>query len=114
MFIINPDRTWLEPWRFITYGLVHNTWIHLIGNILWQIMFGLPLELSNGSISVASVFLSGIFLGGLGRELNRFLFGIGKNVPLAGASGEISITRMLRILHDLTLIYIRKFGYKLM
>ena len=83
LWVINPDRTWIEPWRFITYGFVHNSWTHLISNIMWQLLFGLPLELSNGSRRVASVFLSGVFLGGLGREMV-----VNSSSPLAGASGE--------------------------
>ena len=87
---IKPDRRWLDPWRFITYGFVHNSWTHLIGNIMWQILFGLPLELSNGSKRVGAVFLSGIFLGGLGRELAT---NTGRG--LSGASGETRINYMI-------------------
>ena len=90
LFVINPDKTWLEPWRFITYGFVHNDWSHLFNNMSWQIAFGLPLELSNGSIRVGSVFLSGIFIGGLGRQLVT-----NKIATLAGASGDVPITYIL-------------------
>ena len=97
LFEINPNKTWLEPWRFITYGFMHNSWSHLFKNMSWQIAFGLPLELSNGSIRVGSVFLSGIFLGGLGRELATHT---GAN--LTGASGELPIKYILRHLDELT------------
>ena len=86
MWVINNDRIWLEPWRFIGYGFVHNSDYHLIGNIVAQLFFGLPLELSNGSQRIAFVYLSGIVLAGLGRESTG---GLCNDVPLAGASGKI-------------------------
>ena len=81
--VINHDRIWYEPWRFLTYGFVHNDLGHLVTNAVSQICFGLPLELSHGSRRVALVYLSGIILGGLGREMSNH-----NRVPLAGASGK--------------------------
>ena len=86
MHVINHDRVWYEPWRFLTYGFVHNSLGHLVNNSVSQLFFGLPLELSHGWWRVALIYLSGIFLGGLGREISNH-----KEVPLAGASGRCSI-----------------------
>ena len=86
VLVINSDRTWIEPWRFITYGFVHNSWSQFLLNVTCLLVFGLPMELSHGSISVASVFLSGIFLAGLGREIVS-----NNNKPLAGTTGEVTI-----------------------
>ena len=83
MHIINNDREWREPWRFLTYGFVHNDDTHLACNILSQLFIGLPLELTNGWKRVAMVYLSGIGLGGLGRQLTSH-----HSRPLAGASGK--------------------------
>ena len=83
MHIINPDRSWYEPWRFLMYGFVHNSFMHLIGNVICQIVFGLFLELSHGSTRVGIIYLSGILLGGIGREISNE-----EQRPLAGASGK--------------------------
>ena len=66
------------------YGLVHNSWPHLFGNVFTQLLVGLPLELSHRSWRVALVYLFGIVYGGLGRELFFHT-----NTPLAGASGRL-------------------------
>ena len=83
MWVINNDRIWLEPWRFIGYGFVHNSYSHLAQNVLSQLFFGLPLELSNGSRRIAYVYLSGMFFAGLGRVIMS-----DSKMPLAGASGK--------------------------
>ena len=64
------------------YGFVHNSFKHLIGNVICQLVFGLFLELSHGSTRVGIIYLSGILLGGVGREITNE----GQR-PLAGASG---------------------------
>ena len=64
------------------YGFVHNEYMHLIGNVFCQLFFGLFLELSHGSTRVGIIYLSGILLGGVGREIANE----GQR-PLAGASG---------------------------
>ena len=86
MHVINHDRIWQEPWRFLTYGFVHNDLKHLVSNIVCQLFFGFPLELTNGWVRVAMIYLSGIVLGGLGRETFTHY-----QIPLAGASGKIRI-----------------------
>ena len=83
IFIINPGRTWQEPWRFLTYGFVHNNLGHLISNVVTQLFFGLPLELSNGWKKVALIYLSGIGFAGLVRELTS-----NQGTALAGSSGN--------------------------
>ena len=85
MHVINHDRVWHEPWRFLTYGFVHNNLHHLLSNSGVQLFFGFPLELTHGCWRVALIYLSGIFLGGVGRELTHH-----SEKPLAGASGKCS------------------------
>ena len=86
MHVVNPDRVWYEPWRFLMYGFVHNDVGHLITNVITQLLVGLPLELSHSSWRVALVYLFGIMYGGLGREVFN-----DSSVPLAGASGKTFI-----------------------
>ena len=83
MFVVNPGRTWTEPWRFLTYGFVHIGVQHLLLNVFSQILFGSILELSHPSWRVAVVYFSGIVLGEFGREL---FTNSGK--ALAGTSGK--------------------------
>ena len=33
-----------EAWRFLTYGLVHVGYLHLLSNCCVQLMLGVPLE----------------------------------------------------------------------
>ena len=80
--IINHDRIWYEPWRFLTYGFVHNTFDHLFINCFSQLFFGLPLEFSHASWRVAFIYFSGIVFGGFGREIFK-----NATNPLVGASG---------------------------
>ena len=84
MYIINHERIWYEPWRFLTYGFVHNNWGHLISNVVSQIFVGVPLEITHGWLRIAMIYLSGIILGGLGREK----FSSHNERSLAGASGK--------------------------
>ena len=83
MNVLNPDRVWHEPWRFLTYGFVHNNLIHIVNNSMCQLFFGFPLELSHGWWRVALIYLSGIFLGGVCRQIAQQ-----STQPLAGASGK--------------------------
>ena len=83
MYVLNPDITWKEPWRFVTYSFVHSDIGHLLTNSILQLFFGVPLELSHSSWRVALVYFLGIAFGGLGRDY----FTSSKTV-LAGASGK--------------------------
>ena len=57
--------------------------MHLMGNVFCQLFFGLFLEFSHGSTRVGIIYLSGMFLGGFGREIFNET-----ERPLAGASGK--------------------------
>ena len=86
MYVINHDRVWQEPWRLLSYGFVHNNATHLFSNMFCQLFFGLPLELTHGWRRIALIYLSSIFLAGLGRELTSH-----EHKPLAGASGKFLV-----------------------
>lgn len=54
-------RKQYESWRFITYMLVHDDWIHLGLNIIMQCLFALFLEHRQGSLRVLLLYsLAGI------------------------------------------------------
>ena len=95
VFVINPDRVWGEPWRFLTYGMIHNNLEHILTNSFCQLLFGISLEMTNNSWRIAIVYISGIFLGGLLRETFS-----SHNNPLAGASGKNLSTSLLNIFNS--------------
>ena len=89
MWVLNPERRWLEPWRYFTYGLVHVDENHLIRNILGLIMAGMSLEYYHSSWRVFVVYLAGVVVGGIGR-INPITLAAPRT-PQAGATGMIKI-----------------------
>lgn len=106
-----PDQQWrtlrskLEAWlrkdSAIRWGLVpndiqlgtllssqfmHGSWFHLLGNMLFLIMFGIPMERYWG----AGRFLLAYLLCGVGAGLMFVAINPGSGIPLVGASGAIS------------------------
>ena len=92
LLIINPERNWYEPLRFMTYGFVHNNFMHLFGNVFCQLFIGIPLELVHDSTRVGMIYLSGIFLAGIGRDMVDEL-----ERPLAGGTGTYLLFRTCKI-----------------
>jgi rhomboid-related protein 1/2/3 len=58
-----------EAWRLLSYQLVHNGYVHLIGNVLMQLIFGLPLEMKHGPVVVALIYEMGVLVGALSCTL---------------------------------------------
>jgi len=77
-----PSRRW-EAWRFISYGLVHVGYLHLLSNCLVQLMLGVPLELYYGSARVCGIYVAGVVSGSLATSLTD------PQALLAGASGGV-------------------------
>ena len=102
VYVINPDRIWVEPWRFVTYGFVHNNIEHITTNVFCQLFFGLPLELSHSSCRVAIVYFSGIMFGGFGRQIFTK-----SNLALAGASGNYQLNPVhnQKVVYKLNTLY---------
>ncbi|WP_237059350.1 rhomboid family intramembrane serine protease [Microbulbifer sediminum] len=65
---------------------LHGSWDHLIGNMLFLLLFGLSVELALGGIWFASLYL----LGGLAAAGLHMLVEAGSAVPMVGASGAVS------------------------
>jgi rhomboid-related protein 1/2/3 len=72
-----------EFWRLVTYMLVHSSWIHLIFNLIVQLVVGIPLELAHGPFSTALIYLAGVLYGSLSVSL------FNPTVCLVGASSGI-------------------------
>lgn len=72
-----------EVWRFITYGLLHANWNHLLSNIVIQLIFGIFLEIVNGPLRVGLLYIAGMLAGGLASSV------IEPQANVVGASGAV-------------------------
>ncbi|PAA68889.1 hypothetical protein BOX15_Mlig016071g2, partial [Macrostomum lignano] len=78
--IYHPHRRW-EAWRFVSYMLLHNGYIHLIFNCFFQLVLGTLLELVHKFWRVGLVYLLGVIAGSLASSC------FDSRTYLAGASG---------------------------
>lgn len=82
LFIYRPDKR-SEVWRFVFYMVLHAGWIHLLFNLLVQVLVGLPLEMVHGSLRIGTVYMAGVLAGSLGTSI------FDTEVYLVGASGGV-------------------------
>ena len=66
--ILHPLRLH-EPWRYITYFLVHIDLFSLIVNLFVQLLVGIPLEVVHGSFRVALIYGCGVLYGSMAASL---------------------------------------------
>lgn len=80
--ILNPyHKEWI--WTYFSYTLIHVGYMHLISNLIMQLVLGISLELVHKWIRIGGLFLLGAFTGAL-------LFWVfDPHVYLAGASGGV-------------------------
>lgn len=72
-----------EAWRFVSYMFVHAGVEHIVGNLLMQLMLGIPLELVHKGFEVGMVYLAGVVAGSLASSIFDPLH------ALVGASGGV-------------------------
>ncbi|XP_037310983.1 rhomboid-related protein 2 [Pungitius pungitius] len=72
-----------EAWRFISYMFVHAGVQHIVGNLLMQLLVGIPLELVHKGFEVGMVYTSGVLAGSLCSSIFDPLS------ALVGASGGV-------------------------
>ncbi|KAL7851745.1 hypothetical protein AOLI_G00221010 [Acnodon oligacanthus] len=72
-----------EAWRFLSYMFVHAGIQHIVGNLLLQLMLGIPLELVHKGFEVAMVYLGGVLAGSLASSI------FDPYSALVGASGGV-------------------------
>ncbi|XP_005988800.1 rhomboid-related protein 2 [Latimeria chalumnae] len=77
-----PDKR-EEAWRFISYMLVHAGVQHILGNLVLQLILGIPLELVHKGHRVGLVYLAGVIGGSLGSSI------FDPMLALVGASGGV-------------------------
>ena len=63
---VGPGR---DPWRLLTYGLLHADWIHLLLNVSLLAYTGRIVEPRIGSFSTGATFLLGVVGGGVGLTI---------------------------------------------
>ncbi|PAA92158.1 hypothetical protein BOX15_Mlig030849g3 [Macrostomum lignano] len=78
--LYHPKKRW-EAWRFLSYMLLHNGYIHLIFNCLVQLILGVLLELVHKLWRVGPVYLLGVVAGSLASSC------FDPRIALVGASG---------------------------
>ncbi|KAK3602369.1 hypothetical protein CHS0354_011203 [Potamilus streckersoni] len=78
--VYEPSRRY-QAWRFVTYSLIHDGYIHLINNLVIHVIFGLPLEIVHKGLRVMAIYFIGITAGSLAHSLTD------QWALLVGASG---------------------------
>lgn len=75
-----------RPWTLLSYGFLHGSPSHLLGNLYFLWVFGDNVEDVLGTSKFLIIYLSALILGGLGHVL----FNLDSSLPLVGASGAIA------------------------
>lgn len=79
--VFNPRRRY-EAWRYISYALIHSGWVHLVNNLLVQMVLGVLLEMVH-TWRVVVIYVTGVTAGSLAHSLYTPSF------FLVGASGGV-------------------------
>ena len=82
VLIYNPHLR-QEAWRFLTYAFIHAGIIHLVFNVIIQLILGVPLEMVHKWWRVGAVYMGGVVAGSLGASVSD------PYSYLAGASGGV-------------------------
>ncbi|KAJ8289226.1 hypothetical protein COCON_G00018850 [Conger conger] len=72
-----------EAWRFLSYMFVHAGVEHILGNLVMQLVLGIPLELVHKGFEVGMVYMAGVLAGSLASSIFDPLS------ALVGASGGV-------------------------
>lgn len=72
-----------EAWRFLSYMFVHAGVQHILGNLLMQLLLGIPLELVHKGFEVGMVYIGGVLAGSLASSI------FDPFSALVGASGGV-------------------------
>lgn len=80
--IYDPHRR-REAWRYVSYMFLHAGIMHIVVNLLIQLLLGIPLELVHKGWRIALVYVVGALMGGLAHSITDF------ETFLCGASGGV-------------------------
>ncbi|CAL8122396.1 unnamed protein product [Orchesella dallaii] len=67
--IYDPRRRY-EVWRYFTYAMVHSGYMHIINNVVVQIVLGVLLELVHKWWRVLAIYLAGVLAGSLATSIS--------------------------------------------
>ena len=90
--LLDPNAPWLQQLtelraaRLVTAIFIHADWLHLTGNLLFLIVFGVPAERALGTRRFLALFV----LGGALANLIGALTLAGTSAPIVGSSGAVS------------------------
>ncbi|XP_077534408.1 protein rhomboid-like [Haemaphysalis longicornis] len=66
--IFDPHRRH-EVWRYLSYALVHDGFLHLGGNVFFQVALGFPLEVVHSWRPIMLIYVSGLLCGPLAQSV---------------------------------------------
>ncbi|MEW5248297.1 rhomboid family intramembrane serine protease [Microbulbifer sp. 2201CG32-9] len=79
-----PSDPGISPW--LAHMFLHGSWDHLIGNMIFLLLFGLSVELALGHLRFLALYL----FGGLAAAGLHLVADAGSPMPMVGASGAVS------------------------
>ena len=77
-------------WTPFTYGFVHGGWEHVLGNVVWLVIFGTPVARRYGAVPTLIVFFVSSVVGAIAfaiTELNEVAYLVGASGGIAGLTG---------------------------
>ncbi len=75
-----------DAWTFVTYALLHGSWLHIFTNAIWLLAFGSAVARRFGPLRFF-LFSAVAAAGGAGLHL---VFHFGEPIPVVGASAAIA------------------------
>ncbi|MBO9664461.1 rhomboid family intramembrane serine protease [Dokdonella sp.] len=90
--LLDPNAPWLQQLielraaRLVTAIFIHADWLHLTGNMLFLVVFGVSAERALGSARFLAMFVLG---GALANLVGAFTLA-GTSAPIVGSSGAVS------------------------
>lgn len=85
----NVGVTLTEPWRMVTYMLLHAGGFHILFNLLWLWWMGQAVENTLGTRNFLIIYLGSGIGGALVNALVALAFGSATALPTIGASGAV-------------------------
>jgi membrane associated rhomboid family serine protease len=85
-----PGGLWPLLWTPFTYGFLHAGWEHVIGNVLWLVIFGTPVARRYGWRATLVVFFVSSLIGAIAfgiTEYNTVAYLVGASGGIAGLTG---------------------------
>ena len=77
-------------WRHITHCFAHDGWLHIVGNLILNLLFGMPIERVYGPLKTGALFFAGVLTASLGCSVLR--------PDIAGAGGSAGLCAFMAAL----------------